>query len=748
MSKDTSVEKRKPRVKGHKSNRQPQRHGSDATDDEESDLSDDSDFSDDSSAKERSYYKRRNRRKDKTKTTRPTRKSRRPVNGQTRRRNLGNSDSEFDTSSRSASDDDSAYTDDEGSLQSGDEKDREIENLRRQLSILQQQQVVHPVLPQPQLGHMPLPLPQSNSFIAGQAAHGSQQLPLAQVINPVSNVPSTMPPGSRHPMPQAGRLPPKKLETVEGRSSNSRRHRRTSHATKAPRKKADPDKPSFRRVDWYWDMTELRFKLRDTADSQSDEDEGDDYVFHVRRTFDPAGRYRQTFVDIKSKLLRECVKDVVGEVKGVTLVEETPKLDPDFLFLYLADLRAHYKHLKNAKPMGDTKRERSKNAKRLETKLQHLKVLLKYLYHDYADTKLRLDALLKNGLITFNLLWAIFKPKSLIYATTYGNTDEPRVFKADTIERHINLNRGEYWYIEGKYLEFDGKNFGYATVGEEIGSFRGSRKITTLPCYPLVYRKDEPQIRAQLIERGRKFVQLSGVHYKSYSGMAYLKGKKQGVIKFNVQQSRMMVDAKTFRRVNPNYLVSPVGKPGDPAPYDDLSDGESNESDYNSDYSYAGGTASKLEVLERTYEDGSADLDKEAVGRDGAGESSCKETPASSGADTGNKSDDSKDGKSSKDEDKVVIPDLTDDEVLLSSPVVLGFAFADKQWLEFKVSGISDIKWNDQAWDSLVLEPETKDLIQALVTSRKNNASKTIDDVIQGKGKGLVSKSRPSPRPC
>ncbi|KAK0385696.1 hypothetical protein NLU13_6873 [Sarocladium strictum] len=40
--------------------------------------------------------------------------------------------------------------------------------------------------------------------------------------------------------------------------------------------------------------------------------------------------------------------------------------------------------------------------------------------------------------------------------------------------------------------------------------------------------------------------------------------------------------------------------------------------------------------------------------------------------------------------------------------------------------------------DSPVSEPETKDLMQALVKSRKFHAANTIDDVIQSKGKGLV----------
>lgn len=85
------------------------------------------------------------------------------------------------------------------------------------------------------------------------------------------------------------------------------------------------------------------------------------------------------------------------------------------------------------------------------------------------------------------------------------------------------------------------------------------------------------------------------------------------------------------------------------------------------------------------------------------------------------------------------MPEFTDEDYLIASPVVFGFSFSEKQWLEFSVSAVKDIKWTEKAWDSLVLEPETKDLIQALVQSRKYHAAQTIDDVIQGKGKGLVT---------
>ena len=58
------------------------------------------------------------------------------------------------------------------------------------------------------------------------------------------------------------------------------------------------------------------------------------------------------------------------------------------------------------------------------------------------------------------------------------------------------------------------------------------------------------------------------------------------------------------------------------------------------------------------------------------------------------------------------VPEFSDEEYLIASPVVLGFAFAEKLWLEFTVSGVKEIQWNETAYESLVLEPKTKDIVK------------------------------------
>ncbi|MCJ1465286.1 hypothetical protein MMC07_003902 [Pseudocyphellaria aurata] len=55
----------------------------------------------------------------------------------------------------------------------------------------------------------------------------------------------------------------------------------------------------------------------------------------------------------------------------------------------------------------------------------------------------------------------------------------------------------------------------------------------------------------------------------------------------------------------------------------------------------------------------------------------------------------------------------------------------------FSIGSVKNIKWNDGAFESLVLPQDHKELILALTQSQVQNKS-GFDDVIQGKGQGMI----------
>ena len=397
------------------------------------------------------------------------------------------------------------------------------------------------------------------------------------------------------------------------------------------------------------------------------------------------------------------------------------------LFLYIEEIRAYAKKTLKAKAKAEKKR---KAKKRIAQMISQCKVLLQYIDEDYAETKKTLYPMLKAGNITFELMWALFKPNSLAYTTTYGSVEDPRCFKVDFATKESSFMRGEWYCIEGRYLEYDGKSFGLGDFSMDIESFKGPRKITSLAGYPLEYHKDPESLKKELLERGKHFVSLDGMNYRFQKGLAFMK-KKKTVAKVNIN-GRVMVDPQLFRRINPNYPISII-KPKDP---DDVPSDDESESEC----SCCCGSESE----EEPYGKSGKGLDNEPkeekttfkVIFDKQEKPHVVEVPVDA---EGREIQIENIDKLPEGADPKAKREFTEEELLIASPVVLGFAFSEKLWLEFSLKGVRDIEWNEGAFESLVLPPNQKSIVKALVESHKFSAAKTIDDVVQGKGKGLVS---------
>lgn len=101
-------------------------------------------------------------------------------------------------------------------------------------------------------------------------------------------------------------------------------------------------------------------------------------------------------------------------------------------------------------------------------------------------------------------------------------------------------------------------------------------------------------------------------------------------------------------------------------------------------------------------------------------------------------------------EDKII-----GETILLLPSTVYGFNFQDKKWgmvdvdmgkdsylnadkcaVDLDVDKFHPVSWNKDAFKRLVLEEKTKEMIYALVDIQ--TATKKMDDIITGKGNGLI----------
>jgi hypothetical protein len=78
-----------------------------------------------------------------------------------------------------------------------------------------------------------------------------------------------------------------------------------------------------------------------------------------------------------------------------------------------------------------------------------------------------------------------------------------------------------------------------------------------------------------------------------------------------------------------------------------------------------------------------------------------------------------------------------EEDLLLCSHEVPAFLLSSRRWRRVNVADVGVIDFNTEAYDKLILPANQKDIIQSLVNVHSNKLL-SFDDVIAGKGKGMV----------
>ncbi|UKZ86215.1 uncharacterized protein TrAFT101_002051 [Trichoderma asperellum] len=468
--------------------------------------------------------------------------------------------------------------------------------------------------------------------------------------------------------------------------------------------------PKFKRLHRLWDASEEKFTIMEPAAECGNHDatQTEDCIFVIRRDFNCDKTHIKTTVEIKDSLLKECIQNVTGNIFGVNFTEGNPIFDPKSLFLYLDDFISHHDSLAQVRPYNKNEQWLENQWNMISAK-RSLKILIEYLEEEFAEGKKNLDLMLGKGVITFDLLWALWKPHTLIYSPTYRCHDVPRVSMVICAEKlKGRLSTNPEYSVEARFVDFNGKTLVYKTLKQEIQHFNGTVNITSLPVYPLQYHKDEARIRRVLIERGAKFVSLQGIHHKSYTGIAFplVESKNQTVTKLHEEQSRIMVDPVGFRKVYPDFY----GTTDLPIQYT------------NDDETFNNGVQPQclMDMLStQKAEDDQQNLRSDVKIREGSPRSS---------------------NTWSKREymEKTKLEMAKDNLLLLCSPVIVGYSLASLEWLEFDVRCIDDVKWDEEAWDSLVLDEKMKVLIKASVASHISNSAFDVNIGAMAKSRGLT----------
>ncbi|KAK7531114.1 P-loop containing nucleoside triphosphate hydrolase protein [Phyllosticta citricarpa] len=309
------------------------------------------------------------------------------------------------------------------------------------------------------------------------------------------------------------------------------------------------------------------------------------------------------------------------------------------------------------------------------TTREHSLLLKEVLETEFKDVVEATSDMRLNNVTTFEHLWMLFQPNDLIFCRLHG---QDATLKMGTSHYGKDPCGNPFLAMNCKNVEWDGNRFGTSPKTMTIPSFSGTRKITDLPCYPVGFHQDQEVLHSKLLERGAKFEALAGTHYKAYQGMAWqenhLQKKKD---KYNVK-GRVMIDTYGWNQFVPDEAVftAPLSSPGS----------------------------------EEIVED---DLGLDADGMPNGGDFLEEESREASRA------------------------PLTEEQKLMTSPIVRGYSLKNKQWLKFFVNSVKEIEWQEDAFESLVLPSNQKELILGFTDAQRRHID-AFDDVIEGKGRGII----------
>ncbi|EED22347.1 hypothetical protein TSTA_095960 [Talaromyces stipitatus ATCC 10500] len=148
-------------------------------------------------------------------------------------------------------------------------------------------------------------------------------------------------------------------------------------------------KVEYKTVNEVWDSAKYEYKIVNST-PVPDVHELDEYIFVIRKRSHEQTKELIVYIDTKSPGLRD--------IKSANLDADRPAIERDLLYHYLDELREYRKRFHSQEATSDDA-------------MLHLSKLVQYLEETYAPVVEQLKLLLESQKITWDLLWALFKPE-------------------------------------------------------------------------------------------------------------------------------------------------------------------------------------------------------------------------------------------------------------------------------------------------------------------------------------------------
>ncbi|OLN88257.1 Vacuolar protein sorting-associated protein 4B [Colletotrichum chlorophyti] len=311
----------------------------------------------------------------------------------------------------------------------------------------------------------------------------------------------------------------------------------------------------------------------------------------------------------------------------------------------------------------------------------YLQLLVRTLDDMLGETREKKRRLQASGLINFKLAWTYFPRDSIVYSS--GRNTEMLCKVKDTA--YESTKCGLILNINCQMLEFNGEAFIWGDHQLKIPQFSGNKPIRDLLHYPLQFHPQPQDIRRRTLARGRRVLDLQGLTYCTYNGIAVDDKDRHNV------EGRILIDVVGF-----NKYQRTQGKRETDDPQSRKNRATRRHEEYEDED--AGGDKSDNKTETKTVKHLTEALQiknkEEMLGRP--------------------------------------------DDLIFTSPIIEGFALKNKLWLGFYVEDIEPIAWNNSAYDHLVYDEQQKDLVLSFVEKHGLTQKNAMEDVIVGKGQGLI----------
>lgn len=242
-------------------------------------------------------------------------------------------------------------------------------------------------------------------------------------------------------------------------------------------------------------------------------------------------------ITIQDSAMRQVLREVLSNYQDLDLELINWTFEPPFMPLVhrWEHLKAYYVDLPAGTPQ--------KNA---------AAALLTFITPIVAPSVISLAQTQATGKVSFDNIWQIFPPGSVVKTTFYGVEAVCRVVKYQFKPRTRCNPAG--WQIDMEYVDWNGEKAGWTTTSLTIWDYDGYKKVIGLPVFPISFSPHEAKIKAEFTERGRKWAGLRGYHFQLCNGTKILLETKKPEQR-PVSTCHGLLSSKAFHLTNTRSLA-------------------------------------------------------------------------------------------------------------------------------------------------------------------------------------------------